>query len=172
MEKNGLRSFGLIYPLGLNSEIKSKIEGLIEDKRLKEKDKNIGMVVGAKRPQNRWPIEYFKEVADYLINQNKNILLFGGPEDFELAKQIKGNNVFNFCGKLTPLETAEMMKYCKLIISNDTGPMHLAYAVGTPLIAIFSSRDYAGKWFPPENEKNIVFRNNDIYCTTCFSVEC
>jgi ADP-heptose:LPS heptosyltransferase len=63
------------------------------------------------------------------------------------------------------------MKYCKLVISNDTGPMHLAYAVGTPLIAIFSSRDYAGKWFPPENEKNIVFRNNDVYCANCFNEE-
>jgi ADP-heptose:LPS heptosyltransferase len=50
--------------------------------------------------------------------------------------------------------------------------MHLAYAVGTPLIAIFSSRDYAGKWFPPANEKNIVFRNNDVYCSGCFSDEC
>jgi ADP-heptose:LPS heptosyltransferase len=63
------------------------------------------------------------------------------------------------------------MKYCKLVISNDTGPMHLAYAVGTPLIAIFSSRDYAGKWFPPENGKNIVFRNIDVYCAKCFSEE-
>ena len=179
LERNGLKSFGLVFPFGFNDDIKKKVESLIEEKRLKEtslparqEDKNVGMVVGAKRPQNRWPIEYFKEVADYLLKQNKNILLFGAQEDFELAEQIKGDNVFNFCGKLTPLETAEMIKYCKLIISNDTGPMHLAYAVGTPLIAIFSSRDYAGKWFPPENEKNIVLRNNDIYCATCFSVEC
>ncbi|HMN25567.1 MAG TPA: glycosyltransferase family 9 protein, partial [Ignavibacteriaceae bacterium] len=119
---------------------------------------NVGLVVGAKRPQNRWPIEYFKEVAEYLLDKKYNILLFGGPEDYELAEQIKGERVFNFCGKLSPLETAEMMKYCN--------------AVGTPLIAIFSSRDYAGKWFPPVNEKNIVFRNNDVYCSGCFSDEC
>jgi len=168
LERNGLRSYGLVFPLGFNDDIKKKVESFIEDKRLKEKDKNVGMVVGAKRPQNRWPIEYFKEVAEYLLDKKYNILLFGGPEDFELAEQIKGDRVFNFCGKLSPLETAEMMKYCKLVITNDTGPMHLAYAVGTPLIAIFSSRDYAGKWFPPANEKNIVFRNNDVYCTNCF----
>jgi heptosyltransferase-2 len=171
LEKNGLKSFGQVFPLGFNDDIKKKVESFIEDKRLKEKDKNVGMVVGAKRPQNRWPIEYFKEVAEYLLEKKYNILIFGGPEDFELAEQIKGERVFNFCGKLSPLETAEMMKHCKLVISNDTGPMHLAYAVGTPLIAIFSSRDYAGNWFPPENGKNIVFRNNDVYCAKCFSEE-
>jgi heptosyltransferase-2 len=171
LERNGLRSYGLVFPLGFNDDIKKKVESFIEDKRLKEKDKNVGMVVGAKRPQNRWPIEYFKEVAEYLLDKKYNILLFGGPEDYELAEQIKDERVFNFCGKLSPLETAEMMKYCKLVISNDTGPMHLAYAVGKPLIAIFSSRDYAGKWFPPVNEKNIIFRNNYVYCAKCFSKE-
>ncbi len=178
LEKNGLKSFGQVFPLGFTDEIKKKVESLIEDKRSKEtglpdsqEDKNVGMVVGAKRPQNRWPIEYFKEVAEYLLDKKYNILLFGGPEDYELAEQIKGEKVFNFCGKLTPLETAEMMKYCKLVISNDTGPMHLAYAGGIPLIAIFSSRDYAGKWYPPANEKNIIFRNNDVYCTNCFKDE-
>lgn len=171
LENNGLKTFGLIFPLGLTDDIKKKIENFVKDKKLMDKDKNVGLVVGAKRPQNRWPIEYFKEVTEYLLNKGYNIFLFGGPDDFELAEQIKGERVFNFCGKLSPLETAEMMKYCKLVISNDTGPMHLAYAVGTPLIAIFSSRDYAGKWFPPENEKNIVFRNDYIYCSNCF-IEC
>jgi ADP-heptose:LPS heptosyltransferase len=171
LERNGLKSYGLVYPLGFTDDIRSNVEGKIKDKGIKDKVINVGMVVGAKRPQNRWPIEYFKEVAEYLLNKEYNILLFGGSEDFELAEQINGERVFNFCGKLSPLETAEMMKYCKLVISNDTGPMHLAYAVGTPLIAIFSSRDYAGKWFPPEDKKNIVFRNNDIYCASCFRNE-
>lgn len=166
LEKNGLKSYGLVFPLGITNEVKSKIAEFVRVRRLEDKNLNIGMVVGAKRQQNRWPIEYFTEVADYLLKQNKNILLFGGQEDFELAEQIKGENVFNFCGQLSPLETAEMMKYCKLVISNDTGPMHLAYAVGTPLIAIFSSRDYAGKWFPPLN--NITLKSDKLICVDCF----
>lgn len=180
--KNGLKSYGLVFPLGITEEIKSGVRERIKDKGIKDtsmparqEDKNVGLVVGAKRPQNRWPIEYFKEVADYLLQRGYRILLFGGPDDVERAEQIKGENVFNFCGKLTPLETAEMMKYCTLVITNDTGPMHLAYAIGTPLIAIFSSRDYEGKWYPP-NEK-YVFRVPNILCTECvdeciFSNEC
>ena len=181
LEKNGSKSFGLHFPLGFTPGIENKIAEVMKLRNVilsgdeggisENMQHNIGLVVGAKRPQNRWPIEYFKEVAEYLLDKKYNILLFGGPEDYELAEQIKGERVFNFCGKLSPLETAELMKYCKLVISNDTGPMHLAYAVGTPLIAIFSSRDYAGKWFPPANEKNIVFRNNDVYCANCFNEE-
>ncbi len=173
IEQAGLKNYGLHFPLGMTKEIKSKIEGRIKAcPELVEGTNNVGMVVGAKRPQNRWPIEYFKEVADYLLKQNKNILLFGGPEDFELAEQIKGDNVFNYCGKLTPIETAEMMKHCRLVISNDTGPMHLAYAVDTSLIAIFSGRDYANKWFPPEKCNIAIARNYLKKCLNCFDTPC
>ena len=167
LESNGLRSYGLVFPLGISEEIKGRIVEVMKMRRLEDKNLNIGMVVGAKRQQNRWPIEYFKKVADYLLQKGFNILLFGGSDDTERANQITGEKVFNFCGKLTPLETAEMMKHCKLVISNDTGPMHLAYAVGTPVIAIFSGRDYAGKWFPPE--ENFIFRNKNIVCVDCLN---
>ena len=169
LEKNGLKSYSLVYPLGFTQEIRRKTAKSIKESKLDEKALNIGIVVGAKRSQNRWPIGYFKEVAKQLLENNKNILIFGGPEDYEIAEQINGENVFNYCGKLSPLETAEMMKYCKLVISNDTGPMHLAYAVGTPVIAIFSGRDYAGKWFPPAQD--FTFRNQTIVCADCLQ-EC
>lgn len=170
--KNGLKSYGLVYPLEITSEIESKIESVLQEKRLKFKDQNIGMVVGAKSKHSLWPIKYFMEVADHLLKKGYNILLFGGPDDIERAEQITGDNVFNFCGKLTPLETAEMMKHCKLVISNDTGPMHLTYAVGTTVMAIISGRNYLGQWDPPKDEKNIVVRNYTDNCINCFKNEC
>ncbi len=48
--------------------------------------------------------------------------------------------------------------------------MHLSYAVGTPVIGIFSSRDFQKKWFPPEG--NIALRNNNVPCSLCFSETC
>ena len=173
IENNGLKSYGLIYPLGIQIVHQLKIEKLLKENNITDKGKNIALIVGAKRPQNRWPIEYFKQVAEYLLNGGFNIVLVGGNDEYSLAEKIVTNkNVFNLCGKLKPLETAELLKNCKLTISNDTGPMHLSYAVGTPVRAIFSSRDYPNKWFPPEDGNNIVFRNNNIYCQACFSVEC
>ncbi|SFV31389.1 glycosyltransferase family 9 protein [Thermoflavifilum thermophilum] len=171
LERNGLQTFGCVFPLGITPEVKQKVEQMMRENRLHDKSKNVGMVVGAKRSQNRWPLAYFQELADILLASHDCVLLFGGPEDADLAGQIQGQGVWNFCGKLTPLETAEMMKYCRLVISNDTGPMHLAYAVGTPVIALFSSRDYPGKWYPPADGKNIVLRNDRLFCKNCFHDE-
>lgn len=172
IKRYGLKDYGLEYPLGIDDEIQNKISSLLEDKHLKDKDKNIGMVPGAKRQQNRWPIVYFQEVKDYLVKNNFNILLIGSKDDINLANKLEGQNVFNFCGVLTPLESAEMLKHCSLTITNDTGPMHLSYASGTPVIAIFSGRDYPGKWYPPDDGKNIVLRNYIPECVKCFNDEC
>lgn len=173
IENNGLKSYGLIFPLGIQGEHKKEIEKILKENSITDKEKNIALIVGAKRPQNRWQIEHFKQVAEYLLKAGFNIILIGGKDEYSLAEKIvTDKNVFNLCGKLKPLETAELLKNCKLAISNDTGPMHLSYAVGTPVIAIFSSRDYPDKWFPPQDGNNMVFRNNNIYCQACFNEEC
>ena len=133
---------------------------------------SIAVVVGAKRPQNRWPLQYFSEVIESFQNQY-NILLVGGNDDLPLTNDLqKGASIFNFCGKLSPLQSGLLLKKCILVVSNDTGPMHLAYAVGTPLIAIFSSRDFPGKWFPPEAPQNHVYRSYDVSCSLCLSETC
>lgn len=132
--------------------------------------KPVAIVVGAKRPQNRWPILYFKELVTAL-SKNYELVLIGGPEDITLAAPIQDiPGVFNACGKLTPMQSAAALSLCRLTISNDTGPMHLSYAVGTPTIALFSSRDLPGKWYPPAG--HVVFRTNGIYCEACFSEVC
>jgi ADP-heptose:LPS heptosyltransferase len=172
LKKYGLINYGLNYLLAVNENIKQKIKNILETKNISLKEKNIAIVPGAKRQQNRWPLEYFEIVKNDLIEKGFNILLIGGADDAERAKHLEGKNVYNFCGELTPLETAEMLKYCVLTITNDTGPMHLSYAVGTPVAAIFSGRDYAGNWFPPDDGKNIVFRNFIPRCNKCFENEC
>lgn len=165
LTNNKMINYGLSYSFGTTKTIQDKIKNELTERNILVKANNIGMVVGSNRPQNSWPILYFKDVADDLLERGINILLFGGQNDVEKSSLIAGNNVFNFCGKCTPLETAELMKYCNVIISNDTGPMHLAYAVGTPVIAIFSGRDYSNKWFPPAD--NITLRVNNTLCVEC-----
>jgi heptosyltransferase-2 len=64
------------------------------------------------------------------------------------------------------------MGRCKVVVSNDTGPMHLAYAAGTPVVALFSSRDYPEHWFPPENSGNTTLRLYDVHCSICLSDTC
>lgn len=167
LQQYGIQSSGYVYPLGINDSIKNKIATVIKSQNLQEQERNIGLVVGAKRKQNQWPISYFEEITNELLKKGFKILLFGGKEDEKKATRLKGENIQNYVGKLTPLETAEMMKYCQLIVSPDTGPMHLAYAVGIPVIAIFSGRDYKGKWYPPAYAQHHVFRGY-THCWKCF----
>ncbi len=171
LKKNQLLVTQKKYPLGWSEIDRVYVKKKLKEKSLLDDKQNIAFVVGAKRSANRWPIHYFEEVIRYFISQQFNILLIGGKEDFALAETLVfDEKVHNFCGSLTPLQSGLVFQHCRLTISNDTGPMHLSYAAGTPVIAIFSARDYAQKWFPPK-ELGTVFRK-DVECSPCFLDEC
>lgn len=158
----------ILYP---SAEDREYAKNILRELGMYSFENLIGIVVGAKRTQNRWPIDYFKQVVTH-FSLNYQILLIGGAEDNELVRGF-GNlkNVINVCGRFTPVQSAAAISLCRLTISNDTGPMHLSYAVGTPTIALFSSRDLPGKWFPPA-KNNRVFRAENIPCEACFSEVC
>lgn len=145
--------------------------------RLDSVRKKVGLVPGAKRPQNRYPIERMSELAGWLVQKGYEVVIVGGPEDTSLAEKIQGNFIHSFCGKLTPVQSAFLLSKCAATISNDTGPMHLSYAVGTPVVGLFSSRDFPNKWFPPTRPSgsivgNIALRNDKVHCSLCFSETC
>ncbi len=133
----------------------------------------IAIVAGAKRPQNRWPAAYFKAVCRHFSRQF-NLVLLGGPDDTSLARQIQDGEpgVYSLCGQLSPMQNAWILKKCWLVLSNDTGLMHLSYAVGAPLVALFSARDLPGRWFPPDLPNVRVLRHFGLACSACLSVHC
>jgi heptosyltransferase-2 len=147
-----------------------KIDNIINQYELKDK-KLIAIVVGSKRVTNRWSIEYFNETIKYILHNTDYIpIIIGGKEDNKLVEKLSYNK-YNFCGKLTPLESAELFKRCKFTISNDTGPMHLSYAVGTKVIALFSARGFRKKWYPPK-DMGIILRDDRIECRLCYAEKC
>ena len=151
---------------------KNIVEKLYQ-KKIKNKNlKSIAVVIGAKRPSNRWPIHYFKELIKE-FSCLYNIIIIGGKDDNILADSlIDISNTYSFCGLITPLQSGILFQKCILTVSNDTGPMHLSYSFGTPVVSIFSNRDYPYLWYPPLNDKNIVHRANDIECSVCLSETC
>ena len=124
-------------------------------------------------PAKRWLPERFAEVAKRVSDEvDCRWLLLGGPGDVAIAGQIAatiGNDVVNVAGKTTLLELCELMKFCRLLLTNDTGPMHLASAVGTPLVAIFGSTS-AELTGPLGTHVSII--NAAVECTPCFLREC
>jgi len=158
------------FILGVTNNVILKIDKLLEDSYLKDK-KIIAFVVGSNRTTTRWPIEYFNEVIEFIIKKTDcTPIIVGGEADNILVDKLN-QKLLNFSGKLTPIESAELFKRCKLTISNDTGPMHLSYAVGTKVVSIFSARDFKEKWYPPQ-ELGIVVRDNNIDCRLCYLEKC
>lgn len=132
----------------------------------------IAIVPGAKRPQNRWPVAHFARVVEHFC-RDFDIFLIGGENDMpEIAPLLELSGTYSFCGLLSPVQSGLLMQRCLLVLSNDTGPMHLAYAFGVPVVALFSNRDFPNRWFPPDSGRNAVLRAEGVPCSICLSEIC
>ena len=140
-------------------------------KNLPAGDWHLVIAPGAKHITKRWPTDYFTDLILQLYNSYKiKTLLIGGEQDNEVIEDIlrgiPNDIAFSTAGKLTLLETAVIIKNAKLVISNDSGLMHVATAFNRPLIAIFGSTVEEFGFFP--NDPNaITIENKGLYCRPC-----
>ena len=107
----------------------------------------IGFQVGAADKYKMWPIENFIKLAKYLISQGEKIIITGVKKEKRLGDKIVkecGSDVINMCGK-TSIETLPfLINNLKMLITNDTGTMHLAIALKTPTVSLFAATDPKG----------------------------
>ncbi len=124
----------------------------------------IGFCPGAEfGPAKRWPDYHYAKLAEKLIEQGKQILLFGSAKDHDAAEQILlqlpeklRHHCLNLAGKTELDQAVILIAYCQAIVSNDSGLMHIAAALSRPLIALYgpSSPDFT----PPLSDNNRVIR--------------
>jgi ADP-heptose:LPS heptosyltransferase len=123
----------------LSPQEREKVTLRQRDWGLKEGDLLVGIHVGG-RSQKRWPAERFAQLAQRLIHdRGAKVVLFWGPGEHRMIRQFE-NRPRRGLFIAPPLEIRELaghLQRCTVFISGDTGPMHLAQAVGTPTIAIF-----------------------------------
>ncbi len=126
----------------------------------------LAVNVGATRPQKRWFAESFAETLNGL--QDIPVVLVGaGAEDTQMAAAIlrqTQSSPINLVGKTKVNVLAAVLKRCDLLISGDSGPMHLATAVGTPCVALFGSTD--PKVTGPFDEYSEAIYKN-LSCSPC-----
>jgi ADP-heptose:LPS heptosyltransferase len=113
------------------------------------------LFVGAQDASRRWPIERFKEIANFLHAQfNFNVLLAGSEDDFNEAEkmldQTNQSYLKNVCGKSTLADLPQMLSEASLAICNDSGTLHLSAALNTPSICISNGNHY-GRFTPYPN---------------------
>ncbi len=136
--------------------------------------KQLALAFSAGEAKKIWPLNNFTALANYFSNKGFEILLIGGQSDKTAADEICRNvkQAVNLCGNLNIHQTAAALRNCHLLISNDTGAIHLAYSVGTAVIGIYSGKDYSNRWFPPESPYNKVLRNASVPCIICYKQKC
>jgi len=120
-----------------------------------------------------WPATYYADLAGALTqNYRQPIILIGGQQDQERAQVIQAKakaHIVNLIGKTNLKQLAGVLQRSKLFIGGDTGPMHLAAAMGTRVVALFGPSDADRNG--PFGDKHVVIRKN-LTCSPCFKRDC
>lgn len=175
LHKYGIRNDDKGLELYVSEE--TRIQTLSKMKKLgiNQSGKMIGFCPSAKHATKCWPQEKYAELGIQLANENGAIiLLFGGPADKErcstiadtINKRISKGGAIDLSGELSLLENAVAMEACTLIITNDSGLMHIASAMKKKIVAIFGPTVREFGFFPVGKEQVVLERKN-LYCRPC-----
>ena len=130
-------------------------------------------------PAKRWPAERFAEVA-LKVSERMDCrwLIVGGRDDVPIATNIEERlrgasldetTVINVAGKTTLLDLCALLKFCKVLLTNDTGPMHIAAAIGTPVVSVWGST--SPELTGPLGDGCVIIRQ-PVECSPCFLRQC
>lgn len=134
----------------------------------------IGLNPGASYgPAKRWPAERYAALADRLVGAlHADVLIFGSPGEKPLAEtiaQAMNHTPWIMAGETSLRQLMALMGQCRLIVTNDSGPMHLAAGLGLPVVAIFGSTDERATG-PLSTRASVV--KHEAACSPCGLREC
>ena len=120
----------------------------------------IALNVGASRAYKRWPVERWAEVAQGLAAAGRSLVFVGDGQDAQAVAQITPSlpgGFVDLAGKTTLRGLASVLAACDLLVTGDTGPMHVAVAVGTPVVALFGATD--PRRHGPYGARNVILHD-------------
>jgi ADP-heptose:LPS heptosyltransferase len=166
---------GLFMPIKQESE--KYIMSFLDSCGISKEDKLVALHPGASCPSKLWPAENFAYVGDKLTELFKvKIIIVCSSKDEEMGNRVielMRYNPTSACGKTTVSELASLLKRCSLLISNDSGPVHIGVAVETPVIAIFgrNERGLSPRRWRPVGKRDIVL-HKEVGCKFCLAHNC
>lgn len=176
------RNYALLSPFGIqvtSRELPSLYPSLNDinavnkflfEREIIHQQKMIAIAPGSVWNTKRWLVERFTELAIKLGDDGWEVLIIGGKEDAELGKAIiettKHKNIYDATGKLSLLQSAELIKRCNVLVTNDSAPLHLGVAVRTPVVAIFGAT-VPEFGFAPYGKNDTVVEIKNLPCRPC-----
>ncbi|MGF1740823.1 lipopolysaccharide heptosyltransferase II [Vibrio profundum] len=155
----------------------SNIESVVAKLGINNKLPTIGICPGAEfGPAKRWPEKHYAKVVSYAIENGFQVWLFGSNKDIDVCNNIlsglsdtQRNLCYNLAGRTSLVDAVDLLSCCHTVISNDSGLMHVASAVGCNIIAIYGSS--SPNYTPPLSHK-VAIVDNDVECRPCFQKVC
>ncbi len=123
-------------------------------------------------PAKRWPVTHFAQLATLLKAKGYQPLLLGGPNDSESAaaiQQLSGESCLNLVGLTTLSEVAALLSLTDIVVTNDSGLMHIAAALDKKIVAIYGS---SSAQFTPPLAENVKILSLNLDCSPCFQRTC
>ncbi len=165
---------GLEFPV--HEENRAALTEVLEQEGIREtRALRIVLNPGGDAVYKRWPAEYFARLADLLIEKTgAEVLVVGGKKDRPVIERVLSQmerHAIDLTGKLTLPELAALFSTSDLMVTNDTGPMHLAVAVGIPVVALFGPGK-PGRYGPYGGAGRHHLLYHPVVCSPCTNFEC
>ena len=161
------REMPRLYPAESDAK---KVDRLLVELEVGRPDKLVAIAPGSIWNTKRWLKERFSSLAVNLDETGLEVVLIGSSDDRDLCEEVRtlsgSSHVYNTAGMLSLLQSTELLRRCKVIVSNDSAPMHLAGAVGTPVVAIFGATVPAFG-FGPSGPWDVVVETKGLKCRPC-----
>jgi len=168
----GIGYVAVVPKVVLSPDIKKEGERFLRERGVLPGMKLIGFGPGATYGEaKRWDESRFGELGSRLAGEGFGVLLFGVREEHELCEDIRkrvGKGAVNLSGETDLRRLAGVLSQCVAFISNDTGLMHLAAALGLPVVALFGST--SPEWTRPLGRAKVIYKRP--YCSPCFARTC
>lgn len=156
-----------LYPSNEDAVV---VDQFLAQNRILHNDTIVSLAPGSVWNTKRWPSERFSELARKISEAGMKVVLIGGKEDErlcgEIEKGVRNTNIFVAAGKLSILQSAELLRRCKALVTNDSAPLHLAVAVRTPVAAIFGAT-VPSFGFAPYGDHDVVVETKGLQCRPC-----
>lgn len=132
----------------------------------------VALIPCSRWETKNWPVEHFVEVGQSLAGQGVQIFLVGGSEDLSVCKRLEDviPGAINLCGKTNLVTLGATLQVMDLVVTVDTGPMHMAAAAGVPVLAIFGATDPLRTG--PYGASHVVLTVGELTCRPCLSRTC
>ncbi|MBI3604032.1 MAG: glycosyltransferase family 9 protein, partial [Nitrospirae bacterium] len=152
---------------------RGEVSALLEKHKVSAERTWIAVNVSARWPTKRWPPAMFAAALDRLNEEGLGpIVLIGGPDEKPKVKAVKGlmkTDPVDVTGETTPGILPALLQSASLLLTNDSGPMHVAAAVGTPVVALFGPTSPIRTG--PYGKTHRVLTSG-VSCSPCFSRQC